>query len=126
LLVFLGITATVAVLVGGFVLANLFYLSVDERKAEIGLKKALGARDGAVLAQFLAEAVILTLIGALLGMTLGMGMAKLLEKLEILEILFSWKVFTWSTLSAVAIGILFGLRPARRAAAMVPIEVLKG
>lgn len=126
LLVFLGITATVAVLVGGFVLANLFYLSVDERKAEIGLKKALGARNSAVLAQFLAEAVILTLIGALIGMTLGMGMAKLLEKLEILEILFSWKVFTWSTLSAVAIGILFGLRPARRAAAMVPIEVLKG
>jgi len=126
LLVFLGITATVAILVGGFVLANLFYLSVDERKAEIGLKKALGANNGAILTQVLAEAVALTLVGALLGMAIGMGLAQLLARLGILEIFFSWKVFILSAIAAVAIGILFGLRPARRAAAMVPIEVLKG
>ncbi len=126
LLLFLGITAAVAIIVGGFVLANLFYLSVDERKGEIGLKKALGAKSWAILLQFLTEAVTLTLVGSLLGMALGMGMAQLLDRLGILEILFSWKVFTYSTLAAVAIGILFGLRPARKAAAMVPIEVLKG
>ncbi len=126
LLLFLGITAAVAILVGGFVLANLFYLSVDERKEEIGLKKALGAKNSAILLQVLAEAVTLTMIGSLFGMAIGMGMAQLLERLGILEILFSWKVFTYSTLSSVAIGILFGLRPARKAAAMVPIEVLKG
>ena len=126
LLLFLGITAAVAIVVGGFVLANLFYLSVDERKSEIGLKKALGAKNSAILLQFLSEALTLTLIGSLFGMALGMAMAQLLERLGILEILFSWKVFTYSTLASVAIGILFGLRPARKAAALVPIEVLKG
>jgi putative ABC transport system permease protein len=126
LLLFLGITAAVAILVGGFVLANLFYLSVDERRAEIGLKKALGAKSSAVLLQFLSEAVMLTLLGSLLGMALGMGLAQLLERLGIMEIFFSWKVFAYAVAAALGIGILFGLRPARKAAALVPIEVLKG
>lgn len=126
LLVFLGVTATVAMLVGGFVLANLFYLSVEERKQEIGLKKALGARNWMILTQFLAESLVLTLAGALVGMALGMAMSQLLDRLGILEILFSWKVFIYSTLASAAIGIVFGLRPARRAAALTPIEVLKG
>lgn len=126
LLLFLGITAAVAIVVGGFVLANLFYLSVEERKTEIGLKKALGAKSSAILWQVLAESTALTLIGALFGMMIGMGMAQLLARLGILEILFSWKVFIYSVIAAVAIGILFGLRPAKKAADMVPIEVLKG
>lgn len=126
LLLFLGITAAVAMVVGGFVLANLFYLSVSERRTEIGLKKALGAKSRAILQQFLAEAVGLTLIGALFGMALGMGMGKLLERLEILQILFSWKVFVYSVMAAVAIGLLFGLKPARQAAALPPVEALKG
>ncbi len=126
LVLFLGLTATVAILVGGFVLANLFYLSVSERRAEIGLKRALGARRWAILLQILAEAVGLTLVGALFGMALGMGLGQLLARLGILEILFSWKVFFWSVLAAVAIGVVFGLRPARQAAALEPIEALKG
>ena len=126
LLLFLGITAAVAMVVGGFVLANLFYLSVSERRTEIGLKKALGAKNRAILQQFLAEAVGLTLIGALFGMALGMGMGQLLERLDILQILFSWKVFVYSVAAAVAIGLLFGLKPARQAAALPPVEALKG
>ncbi len=126
LVLFLGVTATVAILVGGFVLANLFYLSIDERRTEIGLKKALGAKNRAILGQILAEALCLTLIGSLAGMALGMAMGQLLERLEILEILFSWKVFALSVITAMAIAVLFGLKPARQAAAMVPIEVLKG
>jgi len=126
LLVFLGITAAVSMVVGGFVLANLFYLSVSERRTEIGLKKALGAKNRAILQQFLAEAVVLTLIGALFGMVLGMGLGKLLERLDILQILFSWKVFIYSVTAAVAIGLLFGLKPARQAAALPPVEALKG
>ncbi|PLX83925.1 MAG: multidrug ABC transporter substrate-binding protein [Desulfuromonas sp.] len=126
LVLFLGVTAAVAILVGGFVLANLFYLSVNERRTEIGLKKALGAKNGAILFQILAEAVCLTLVGALAGMAIGMAMGQLLARLGILEILFSWKVFSLSVLAAIAIGVVFGLRPARQAAALSPIEVLKG
>lgn len=126
LLLFLGVTAAVAMIVGGFVLANLFYLSVDERKSEIGLKKALGAKNWMILLQFLTEAVVLTLVGALVGMALGMAMAQLLDRLGILDIFFSWRVFIFATLASVAIGVVFGLKPARRASALTPIEVLKG
>ena len=126
LVVFLGVTALVAVVVGGFVLANLFYLSVAERTVEIGLKMALGAKKRAILLQILVEAVVLTLLGALLGMALGMAMGQLLERLGVLQILFSWKVFFLSLAAAVAIGVIFGLKPARQAAALDPIAALKG
>lgn len=126
LVLFLGITAVVAMVVGGFVLANLFYLSISERRTEIGLKKALGAPSGAILLQILLEAVWLTLIGALCGMGLGMALGQLLERLGLLELLLSWKIFGLSTLAAVVIGLLFGLKPARQAAAMAPMDVLKG
>jgi len=126
LVLFLGVTAAVAMVVGGFVLANLFYLSVSERRTEIGLKKALGAKSRAILLQFLAEALGLTLAGALVGMALGMALGQLLERLEILQILFSWKVFFFSVAAAVAIGLTFGLKPARQAAALPPVEALRG
>jgi putative ABC transport system permease protein len=123
---FLGVTALVAMVVGGFVLANLFYLGVDERRSEIGLKMALGAPRWAILTQILLEAVILTSIGALFGMGLGMAMGQLLARLEILQILFSWKVFGFSLTASLVIGLLFGLKPARRAASLTPIDALKG
>jgi len=126
LVVFLGITATVAILVGGFVLANLFYLSVTERRSEIGLKKALGAPNRAILWQFLVEAVSLTILGALCGMALGMGIGHFLDRLGILQILFSWKIFFLSLAASLAIGLLFGLKPARQAANLPPVEALKG
>lgn len=126
LVLFLGVTALVAMVVGGFVLANLFYLGVDERRSEIGLKMALGAPRWAILVQILLEAVGLTLIGAVLGMFLGMAMGQLLARLGVLEILFSWKVFGFALFASLAIGLVFGLKPARRAASMTPIEALKG
>ena len=88
LLIFLGVTAVVAIIVGGFVLANLFYLSINERQTEIGLKKALGAKSGAILFQILVEAVCLTLVGALVGMALGMGLGQLLSRLGMLQMFF--------------------------------------
>ncbi len=126
LMLFLGITALVAIIVGGFVLANLFYLSVNERRSEIGLKKSVGAPDWAILMQVLTESVFLSLAGALLGVILGLSLGQLMAQLGVLEILISWKVFIFSTLAATFMGLVFGLRPARTAAGMPPIEALKG
>lgn len=122
---FLGVTSTVAMLVGGFVLANLFYLSVSERQKEVGLKKALGAPNAAVMAQFLSEAVLLTLIGAVVGLLLGMGSAQVLERLDLLEVRLSARIFTIALGASTFIGVVFGLRPARKAARLDPIEALK-
>ena len=126
LVLFLGVTAVVAMVVGGFVLANLFYISISERRTEIGLKKALGAPSGAILLQILLEALWLTLLGALCGLALGMAFGQLLERLGVLEILLSWKIFGLAALAAVVIGLVFGLKPARQAAALAPMDVLKG
>jgi len=88
LTIFLGVTAGIAVLVGGFVLANLFSLSVSERAEEIGLKKAMGARNSAILGQFLVEACALTALGGILGLFLGLGLGQFLSRLDILTIQF--------------------------------------
>ncbi|GFK95687.1 Macrolide export ATP-binding/permease protein MacB [Fundidesulfovibrio magnetotacticus] len=126
IMVFLGITAGAAMLVGGFVLANLLFLSVSERREEIGLKKALGATSTAITVQFLAEAVLLTLIGAIVGIALGVAMGQLLAGLGVLEIRLSGKLFALGLASALAIALIFGLKPARGAAALDPIEALRG
>jgi len=125
LVIFLGVTAAVAVIVGGFVLANLFYLSVDERKNEIGLKLALGANKLAIRVQFLTEAVILTILGAICGFGLGTLTGQILSGLGIIPIEFSLKVFLISSLSALLIGLIFGLKPANQAANLNPITALK-
>ncbi len=126
LVAFLGVTAAAAMTVGGFVLANLFAISVSERSREIGLKKAVGATSRDILLQFLMEAALLTLVGGLVGLGLGLGLGQLLTRLGVLQILFSWKAFSLSLVSAVAIGVVFGLKPARQAASLDPIAALHG
>jgi putative ABC transport system permease protein len=126
IMVFLGITAGAAIVVGGFVLANLLFLSVSERQQEIGLKKAMGATSAAITVQFLSEAVLLTLVGAFIGIGIGIGMGQLLAKLGFLEIQLSVKLFVLALLSAIAIALVFGLKPARKAASLDPIEALRG
>ena len=123
---FLGVTAAISMLVGGFVLANLFSISVSERAEEIGLKKALGARNSSIMLQFLLEAAALTLVGGAVGLVLGLGLGQLLTRLDILTIQFSWKVFGMAMASALAVGLVFGLKPARHAAGLDPILALKG
>ncbi|WP_333473511.1 ABC transporter permease [Desulfovibrio subterraneus] len=126
LTIFLGITAAAAILVGGFVLANLFYLSVSERMREIGLRRALGADRNAIITQFLIEAVALTVIGAVVGIFIGLAMGQMLARLGLIEIHLSWKIFSYALASATAVGLIFGLRPARHAADMDPIQALRG
>jgi len=126
LTIFLGVTATIAMLVGGFVLANLFSISVSERAEEIGLKKALGARNSAIMLQFLIEACALTLLGGILGLFLGLGLGQFLSRLDILVIQFSWKAFFMALAGSQAIGLIFGLKPAKQAADLDPIQALRG
>ncbi len=126
LVAFLGVTAGVAIVVGGFVLANLMFLSVSERRVEIGLRKAVGASRTAITAQFLSEALYLTLLGALCGVGLGVALGESLSRLGLLELRLSPKIFVLSLLAALAIALVFGLKPARKAAALDPIEALRG
>jgi putative ABC transport system permease protein len=117
--------AAVSLLVGGIGIMNIMLVSVTERTREIGVRKALGATQANILLQFLIEAVVLCLLGGAIGIGLGAGSA-----------IFLNRVFQWSTsvgvssiaiafLFAAAVGILFGVWPARRAAALDPIESLR-
>lgn len=124
--IFLGVAAIGALAVGGFVLANLFYISVAERTVEIGIKKAIGATRADIIWQFLFESIALTLLGACVGIVLGIAIGYVLEWLDIIYIEISPLVFIVAVLSAIALGIIFGLKPARKASSIQPIVALKG
>lgn len=126
LVAFLGVTAGVAILVGGFVLANLMYLSVSERREEIGLRKALGASFWAITFQFLSEAAYLTVAGSLCGIALGVGLGEILARLGKMEIALSPKLFVLCVAAALAIALAAGIRPALKAARLSPIDALRG
>ncbi len=126
LVFFLGLTALIAMLIGGFVLANLFYLAVSERRTEIGLKKALGAKNSAILLQFLLEALTLTFSGGFCGLALGLIAGYILGGFDLLDVRMSWSVFGGALAAALALGVVFGIRPALAAARQDPIAALKG
>jgi putative ABC transport system permease protein len=100
LVVFLGVTGIIALIVAGFVLANLFLLSVKERTKEIGIRRATGAKKRDILIQFLGESVAITTLGGLLGFLIAWGSSKLL--IYCIPIPFSWKAFAGC--SCVAVG----------------------
>lgn len=126
LVIFLGFTGIISLIVAGFVLANLFLLSVKERTAEIGIRRAAGAKKKDILLQFLGESVILTTAGGLFGFLLGVISSEFLMLIAEFPIQFSWKAFAVGLLLSWAVGIGFGLHPARRAANLKPIEAIRG
>lgn len=123
---FLGITGIISLIVAGFVLANLFLLSVQERRQEIGIRRATGAKKRDILMQFLGESVIITTLGGLMGFLLALAGKALLMLIEEFPIVFSWKAFAAGILLSWIIGIVFGLQPAKRAADLNPIEAIRG
>jgi putative ABC transport system permease protein len=117
--------AAISLLVGGIGVMNIMLVSVTERIAEIGLRKALGARRGDILRQFLFEAATLSAIGGLLGVAVGLLCTTLLSNLTPLTALFSPSAALAGVIIAAAIGVAFGVFPAMRAARMAPIEALR-
>ncbi|MBQ7775198.1 MAG: ABC transporter permease [Lachnospiraceae bacterium] len=123
--VFVVMVAAISLLVGGIGVMNIMLVSVTERTREIGIRKALGARTGSILMQFLSESAIISLLGGIIGITLGiLGAAGVC-----LLIGFSVRVELATVLGAsffsTAVGIFFGIYPARKAAKLSPIEALR-
>ncbi len=125
LVIFIGIAGLISLVVAGFVLANLFLLSVKERSKEIGVRRAVGARRRDILVQFLEEALMVTTIGGIVGFLLALGGGELLTTIAEFPIVFSWKAFAIGMALAWIVGIIFGLQPARRAARIEPIEAIR-
>ncbi len=117
--------AAVSLLVGGIGIMNIMLVSVTERTREIGVRKALGATRGAILLQFLIEAVVLCLLGGLVGVFLGTGSASLLNNLGGFNTTVDLSAVALAFVFSATVGVLFGVWPARRAAALDPIAALR-
>lgn len=121
----LALIAGIALLVGGIGIMNIMLVTVTERTREIGIKKAIGAKTGTILMQFLTESVIISVIGGLVGIALGYGIGKAVSSLLNMPPLISISEVLMGTLVAVSVGIIFGVYPAKKAAKLDPIEALR-
>ena len=117
--------AAVSLLVGGIGIMNIMLVSVTERTREIGVRKALGATRWNILIQFVVEAVVMCLAGGLLGIVLGSLGAMLLSRLAHWNTLISPAAIVMAFCFSAAVGLFFGIWPARRAATLDPIEALR-
>jgi putative ABC transport system permease protein len=121
----LAAIASISLLVGGIGIMNIMLVSVTERTREIGIRMAIGARGSDVLTQFLIESIVMSVLGGVIGLALGYGGSALLAKLA------GWSVSTPMSAVAIAlgfsgaVGVFFGFYPARKAAALNPIQALR-
>ena len=121
-----GALGGISLLVGGVGILTIMTMAVSERTAEIGLLRALGARENQVLTLFLGEAILLSALGGLAGLALGVGIAQGLHQLvPALPVHTPWLFAALAELSAVSIGLAAGVMPARRAARLDPVEALR-
>jgi putative ABC transport system permease protein len=117
--------AAVSLLVGGIGIMNIMLVSVTERTREIGLRLSVGARDLDVLAQFLIEALVLSLAGGAIGVLVGFGASDSFSRVMQWTTVVTSESVALSFGVAAAIGVFFGFYPARKAAALDPIEALR-
>jgi putative ABC transport system permease protein len=117
--------ATISLVVGGIGIMNIMLVSVTERTREIGVRKSLGARRRDILLQFLIESIVLCLAGGALGLAVGVGATKVLERTAGWNMVIAPRAVLLAFGFSAAVGLFFGLWPARRAAALAPIEALR-
>jgi putative ABC transport system permease protein len=121
----LGGVAAVSLVVGGIGIMNIMLVSVTERTREIGIRLAIGARPSDILTQFIVEAVVLSVLGGLIGILLGSGAALIMPVVAGWATLLPWKAIALAFGVSGAIGIFFGIYPARKASLLDPIEALR-
>lgn len=128
--IFLGGVAGISLLVGGIGIMNIMLVSVTERTREIGLRKAVGARKRDILLQFLAESALLSLFGGLIGIVLGWALSMLVGAIAAasnadITPVVGIDAILLATIFSAAVGLFFGLYPAKRAADLEPVEALR-
>ena len=121
----LGGIASIALVVGGIGIMNIMLVSVRERTREIGIRKALGARGRDILSQFLVEAVTLSLVGGLIGILAGLIVSALIGRLAGWGFIFDPTTVAVATAFSLAVGVVFGVWPARQAARLDPVIALR-
>ena len=121
----LAAVASISLLVGGIGIMNIMLVSVTERTREIGIRLAIGARGSDVLKQFLVESIVLSAMGGLLGVALGFGGAALVGQLTGWSTAVPKEAVPVAVGFSAAVGVFFGYYPARKAAALDPIEALR-
>ena len=117
--------AGISLLVGGIGVMNIMLVSVTERTAEIGLKKAIGAKKKRILLQFLTEAAVLTSLGGIIGVISGVGLAQLISAMMQIPVAIDATAIVISVVFSMLIGVVFGLLPATQAANLNPIQALR-
>lgn len=122
---FIGAVAAISLLVGGIGVMNIMLVSVTERTREIGIRKAIGATTNAILLQFLTESVIISLLGGIIGMILGIVGASVIGSFAKITPSVSFKDVIMVIIFSSAVGIFFGIYPARKAAKLNPIDALR-
>ncbi len=121
----LGGIASISLVVGGIGIMNIMLVSVRERTREIGIRKAIGARGRDILAQFLVEALTLSLLGGLIGIVVGLSVSALIAQLAGWDFSFNPSTIVTAVLFSLAVGVVFGVWPARQAARLDPITALR-
>lgn len=125
LTLYLGAIAAISLVVGGIGIMNMMLVSVQERTREIGLRKALGARERDILTQFLIEALVLSTSGGLLGLLLGVVIALVVDRIGQSRAILGGDSMLLAVGFAMMVGLFFGIEPARRAAQLDPINALR-
>jgi len=122
---FLILVTGVSLIVGAIVIANIMFIAVNERRAEIGIRRAVGARQRDILVQFLMEAVSVATIGGVLGIILGLIGLKALSGFMKLPTTIMWEPIILALASAIIVGLIAGIQPAKTAANLNPIDALR-